>query len=159
ITLDEAVQFVIGCLERMGGGEVFVPKIPSMRVSDIAEVMAPEAERRGVGIRAGEKLHGGLVTSDEARHAFDAGTHYTILPEYPAWELRIPEDAERCPDGSSYSSDGNDEWVTVERLREITVACRRQRDGLPSLRPAEHLRRGCGRCRVRSPRAHDHPGP
>jgi UDP-N-acetylglucosamine 4,6-dehydratase/5-epimerase len=121
ITLEDAVQFVIDCLERMGGGEVFVPKIPSMRVTDIAEVLAPEAERKVIGIRPGEKLHEILVTSDEARHAYDEGTHYTILPEYPSWELRIPEDAERCPDGFRYSSDLNDEWVTVDRLREMTV--------------------------------------
>jgi UDP-N-acetylglucosamine 4,6-dehydratase/5-epimerase len=121
VTLEEAVQFVIDCLGRMGGGEVFVPKIPSMRVTDIAEVMAPEAERKVIGIRPGEKLHEVLVTSDEARHAYDEGSHYTILPEYPSWELRIPEDAERCPDGFSYSSDRNDDWVTVDRLREMTV--------------------------------------
>jgi UDP-N-acetylglucosamine 4,6-dehydratase len=121
ITLEDAVQFVIDCLERMGGGEVFVPKIPSMRVTDIAEVLAPEAERRVIGIRPGEKLHEVLVTSDEARHAYDEGSHYTILPEYPSWELRIPEDAERCPDGFRYSSDLNDEWVTVDKLREMTV--------------------------------------
>jgi UDP-N-acetylglucosamine 4,6-dehydratase len=121
ITLEDAVQFVIDCLDRMGGGEVFVPKIPSMRVTDIAEVLAPEAERKVIGIRPGEKLHEVLVTSDEARHAYDEGSHYTILPEYPSWELRIPEDAERCPDGFRYSSDLNDEWVTVDKLREMTV--------------------------------------
>ena len=61
------------------------------------------------------------VRFDEARHAYDEGSHYTILPEYPSWELRIPEDADRCPDGFRYSSDLNDEWVTVDRLREMTV--------------------------------------
>src|SRR3954451_5926874 len=68
ITLDEAVDFVIDSLERMGGGEVFVPKIPSMRVTDIADALAPDAERRIIGIRPGEKLHEVLVTEDESRH-------------------------------------------------------------------------------------------
>jgi UDP-N-acetylglucosamine 4,6-dehydratase/5-epimerase len=119
ITLEQAVQFVVDCAERMGGGEIFVPKIPSMRVSDIADALAPGAERRTIGIRPGEKLHEVLLTSDEARHAYDEETHYTILPEYPSWQLRVPDSDARCPDGFTYSSDRNDRWVSVEELREM----------------------------------------
>jgi len=120
ITLQEAVDFVIDCFGRMGGGEVFVPKIPSMRVTDIADAIGPDAERRTIGIRPGEKLQEVLVTSDEARHSYDEGTHYTILPEYPSWELRRPSEESRCPDGFAYSSDRNDRWLTVDELREMT---------------------------------------
>jgi UDP-N-acetylglucosamine 4,6-dehydratase len=120
ITLDEAVDFVIACLDRMGGGEVFVPKIPSMRVVDIAEALAPEAERRLIGIRPGEKLHEVLVTEDESRHAYDAGDHFVILPEYASWQLRGVEGGQRLPAGFRYSSDQNDHWLGVDELSEIT---------------------------------------
>jgi UDP-N-acetylglucosamine 4,6-dehydratase/5-epimerase len=121
ITLQQSVEFVIDCFGRMGGGEIFVPRIPSMRVSDIAEAVAPEAERRVIGIRAGEKLHEVLLTSDEARHAYDETTHFTILPEYASWQLREPSGGARCPDGFRYASDNNDQWLSVEELRELAV--------------------------------------
>ena len=119
ITLDEAVDFVIACLGRMGGGEVFVPKIPSMRIVDIADALAPEAERRLIGIRPGEKLHEVLVTEDESRHAYDAGGHFVILPEYASWQLREVEGGRRLPAGFRYSSDRNDHWLGVDELSEI----------------------------------------
>jgi UDP-N-acetylglucosamine 4,6-dehydratase/5-epimerase len=120
ITLDEAVHFVLGCLDLMGGGEVFVPKIPSMRVTDIAEAIAPGAERRLIGIRAGEKLHELLVTEDESRHSYDLPDRYVILPEYASWPLREVQ-GERLPDGFCYSSDLNDRWLSVEELREMAA--------------------------------------
>ena len=121
ITLDRSVAFVIDCLSAMGGGEVFVPKIPSMRVMDIAEAIAPDAERRMVGIRAGEKLHEMLVTEDESRHSFELPDRYVIFPEYASWPLREVEGGSRMPDGFRFTSDSNDTWLTVEDLREMAA--------------------------------------
>ena len=121
ITLDQSVAFVIDCLSAMGGGEVFVPKIPSMRVVDIAEAIAPDAERRIVGIRAGEKLHEMLVTEDESRHSFELQDRYVIFPEYASWPLREVEGGARMPEGFRFSSEHNDSWLTVEDLREIAA--------------------------------------
>jgi UDP-N-acetylglucosamine 4,6-dehydratase len=118
ITLPQAVDFVLTCMDVVQGGETFVPKIPSMRVVDIAEALAPDAERRVVGIRPGEKLHEVMVTEDEARHAFDLGDRYAILPQHAFWPRTDP-DGERLPDGFRYSSDNNDQWVTPEQLREM----------------------------------------
>jgi UDP-N-acetylglucosamine 4,6-dehydratase len=120
ITLEQAVAFVIECVGQMGGGEVFVPKIPSMRVSDIAAALAPDAERRVIGIRPGEKLHELLMTEDESRHAYDLGDRFVILPEYASWPLK-EVDGVRLPDGFRYSSDQNDEWLDVDALREMTM--------------------------------------
>jgi UDP-N-acetylglucosamine 4,6-dehydratase/5-epimerase len=120
ITLDQAVRFVLECLDLAGGGEVFVPKIPSMRVTDIADAIAPNAERRLIGIRAGEKLHELLVTEDESRHSYDAGDRYVILPEYSSWPLR-EVDGTRLEQGFRYSSDNNEAWLGVEELREMAA--------------------------------------
>jgi UDP-N-acetylglucosamine 4,6-dehydratase/5-epimerase len=120
ITLDGAVRFVLDCFDLMGGGEVFVPKVPSMRVTDIADALAPGVERRIVGIRPGEKLHEVLVTEDESRHSFDLGDRYVILPEYASWPLR-EFDGQRLPEGFRYSSDGNDRWLSVDELREMAA--------------------------------------
>jgi UDP-N-acetylglucosamine 4,6-dehydratase len=121
ITLDQSVAFVIDCLSLMGGGEVFVPKIPSMRVVDMAEAIAPDAERRVVGIRAGEKLHEMLVTEDESRHSFELPDRYVIFPEYASWPLRAVEGGARMPEGFRFSSEDNDSWLTVEDLREMAA--------------------------------------
>jgi UDP-N-acetylglucosamine 4,6-dehydratase len=119
ITLEQAVQFVIDCLGRMNGGEIFVPKIPSMSVVDIAEVLAPEAERRIIGIRPGEKLHEVLLTEDESRHAVETDTAYVIRPEYASWTAAPIIEGRALPDGFRYSSATNTDWVNVEQLREM----------------------------------------
>ena len=85
----------------MGGGEVFVPKIPSMRVTDIAEALAPDAEQRIIGIRPGEKLHEVLLTEDEARHALEVENGYVILPEHASWPLREVEGGTPLPAASA----------------------------------------------------------
>jgi UDP-N-acetylglucosamine 4,6-dehydratase len=121
ITLDEAVTFVVDAASRMGGGETFIPRIPSMRVTDMAEALAPHAEIKIIGIRPGEKLHELLVTEDESRHAYAVDNGFVIMPEYPSWELRIPEGGEPLPGGFTYSSGENDWWLNVEELREITA--------------------------------------
>jgi UDP-N-acetylglucosamine 4,6-dehydratase len=120
ITLDQAVDFVLDCMGRMGGGEVFVPKIPSMRVMDIAEALAPDAERRVIGIRPGEKLHEVLVTEDESRHCIETDNSYVILPEYWSWPMREHEGV-RLDSGFRYTSDNNNAWLTVDDLRDIAA--------------------------------------
>jgi UDP-N-acetylglucosamine 4,6-dehydratase len=120
ITLEQAVAFVIDCLGKMAGGEIFVPKIPSMSVIDIAEALAPDAERRIIGIRPGEKLHEVLLTEDESRHAVETETAYVIRPEYASWGMEPVREGRPLPDGFRYSSDRNPDWVTVEQLRVMS---------------------------------------
>jgi UDP-N-acetylglucosamine 4,6-dehydratase/5-epimerase len=119
ITVEEAVDFVLECFGRMGGGEIFVPRIPSMRVTDIAEAIAPDAEHRVIGIRPGEKLHEVLLTEDEARHSLETENGFVILPEHASWPLRDVVDGRPLPAGFRYTSDGNDHWLDVEELREM----------------------------------------
>ena len=102
ITLEEAVEFVISSMPLVQGGETFVPKIPSMRITDVADALAPGAERRIVGIRPGEKLHEVMLTEDEARNAYDLGDRYVILPVVPdVGGGRAPSAAPRCRTASA----------------------------------------------------------
>ncbi len=119
ITLPQAVRFVLSRLDLMEGGEVFVPKIPSMRVSEIAEALAPEAERVIVGIRPGEKLSEVLVTEDESRHAHELDDCYVIYPEFPLWRRDPYLRGAPVPDGFRYSSDTNPERLTAQDLRSM----------------------------------------
>jgi UDP-N-acetylglucosamine 4,6-dehydratase len=119
ITLEQAVDFVLNSLGRMGGGEIFVPRIPSMRVLDIAEALAPDAEHRIIGIRPGEKLHEVLLTEDEARHTLETENGFVIHPEHYTWSLREVEGGRSLPAGFHYSSDQNDHWLDVDQLREM----------------------------------------
>ena len=117
ITLEQAVDLVLFALDNMVGGEVFIPKIPSMRVVDLADAMAPGLPREIVGIRPGEKLHELLLTVDESRHAVDADGVYVVLPEHPWWDDH-PRwlDGKPLDDGFVYSSDRNEWWLTREEL-------------------------------------------
>lgn len=119
ITLAEAVDLVLFALEHAEGGEVFVPKIPSMRITDLAAAMAPGAETDIIGIRPGEKLHELLLTSDEARHALDVGDRYVIVPEHPWW-IDSPRwmDGKPLDDGFVYASNTNEWWLSPEELLE-----------------------------------------
>ncbi len=120
ITLPEAVDLVFYALANMTGGEVFIPKIPSMRVVDLAEAMAPGLPREIIGIRPGEKLHEVLVTADESRHTIDAGDVYVVLPEHPWWTHQMAWlDGKALGDGFVYSSDNNDRWLSTEELARI----------------------------------------
>lgn len=117
ITLEQAVEFVVSCLELMQGGEVFVPRIPSMRVSDIADALAPDATRRIIGIRPGEKVHEVLVTEDESRRARELPDRYIIYPPLPSWaDAGEPLGEELLP-GFRYSSDSNDTWLDADAIR------------------------------------------
>jgi UDP-N-acetylglucosamine 4,6-dehydratase/5-epimerase len=124
ITLQQAVDFVLNSLHRMGGGEIFVPKSPSMRVTQMAEALAPEAEHKVIGIRPGEKLHEVLLTEDEARHALETDHGFVILPEHASWPLRKVERGRPLPSGFHYSSDQNDHWLDVDELREMAAGVR-----------------------------------
>jgi len=124
ITLQQAVEFVIECLGRMGGGEIFVPRVPSMGIIGIAEALAPDAERRVVGIRPAEKLHEVLLTEDESRHSLEVDNGYVVLPEYASWPLRAVEGGRPLPAGFRYSSDLNDRWLDVEELKDMAADVR-----------------------------------
>jgi UDP-N-acetylglucosamine 4,6-dehydratase/5-epimerase len=119
IMLPQAVDLVLYALDHMHGGEVFIPKIPSMRVVDLAEAIAPGVPRQNIGIRPGEKLHELLITADESRHAIDAGEVYVVLPEQPWWDATPGAIGESLPDGFVYGSDTNDVWLTVPQLRAM----------------------------------------
>ncbi|KGR90091.1 flagellin modification protein FlmA [Ureibacillus massiliensis 4400831 = CIP 108448 = CCUG 49529] len=119
ITLDHGVQFVLDNLERMHGGEVFVPKIPSMRVVDLAKAIGPECKIEFVGIRPGEKLHEAMIMEDDARHTVEFDTYYVIQPEFPFWSKKFAEGGKVLPEGFVYASDNNTEWLTIEQLREL----------------------------------------
>jgi len=122
ITLEQGVRFVLRCIELMQGGEVFVPKIPSMRVTDLARAIAPECETRNVGIRPGEKLHEVLVSEDDARHTVEHEDYYAVLPAVHSWdahEYTAENGGRPCPDGFCYCSDKNTRWLSVDELRTM----------------------------------------
>jgi UDP-N-acetylglucosamine 4,6-dehydratase len=118
ITLDQGVRFVIDSLVRMHGGELFVPKIPSMKVVDLACAMAPDARLEIVGIRPGEKVHEEMISAPDSRRTLDMGEYYVIQPEMEWWKDRTL-DGEAVADGFSYASNTNNEWLTVEQLRQM----------------------------------------
>ena len=120
LTLEQGVAFVLNSIEMMKGGEVFIPKIPSMRITDLAEAIAPGCEIRTIGIRPGEKLHESLISPEEARHTLELEDIYIIQPTHPWWKEHVYEDAKPMPEGSQYSSDGNDWWLTHEELMEMS---------------------------------------
>jgi UDP-N-acetylglucosamine 4,6-dehydratase len=119
ITLDQGVRFVISRVEMMHGGEVFVPKIPSMKLVDLAEAIAPGCEIDLIGIRPGEKIHEILVSEDEARHSVELDDSYVIQPAHPWWQLQNWANGRQLPDGFVYSSDANSEWLDGDQLRRL----------------------------------------
>lgn len=119
ITLDQGVQFVIDNLSRMKGGEIFVPKIPSMKVTDLAKAISPHCKVEIVGIRPGEKLHETMITEDDARRTLDFDKYYVIQPEFPWWNAE--DEGKSVPEGFSYVSNTNTEWLSVEELRRLII--------------------------------------
>ena len=119
ITLEEGVRFVIHCVEQMQGGEVFVPKIPSMQIMDLAEAVAPGCEIEFIGIRPGEKLQEVLVSKDESRYVIDLEDMFIIQPAYHWWNLTNWSQGKPLSDGFEYSSDKNTQWLTIEQLRQM----------------------------------------
>jgi len=119
ITLEEGVRFVILCIGKMKGGEMFVPKIPSMRITDLADAIAPKVKREVIGIRPGEKLHEILLTEEEARHAKEFEQYFVIEPEYPFWNRNSMQGGQSLPDGFRYTSDNNSRWLSQEELKKM----------------------------------------
>jgi len=124
ITLDHAVDFVLKCIERMQGEEIFVPKVPSVRITELAKAVAPEMPHEIVGIREGEKLHELLLSSDEARYTLKYPDCYLILPPVHKrpFEERVKRQkypGEKVPDNFQYSSATNEEWFSAEQVKEI----------------------------------------
>lgn len=122
ITLDEGVNLVLHALTHMWGGEIFVPKIPSYRIMDVAEAVAPNCKVEFVGIRPGEKLHEEMITQTDAINSIEFNDYFVILPSMPLWDVRkfaASFDGKFCQQGFSYSSGSNTEWLTVPQIRDL----------------------------------------
>jgi UDP-N-acetylglucosamine 4,6-dehydratase len=122
ISLDDGVKMVLHALENSWGGELYVPKIPSYKILDIAEAVAPECSREIIGIRPGEKIHEEMITSSDSFNTYDLGKYYVILPSQTNWDLNdfIQKfKANKVKEGFSYNSGDNAEWETVESLRNL----------------------------------------
>jgi UDP-N-acetylglucosamine 4,6-dehydratase len=123
LTLEQGVRFVIRCTEQMYGGEVFVPKIPSTKIVDLARVIAPEAELEVVGIRPGEKLHEVLIHEDEARSTIELNDMFVVQPSSELWFGHDwQEKGHSLPDGFRYTSETNPQWLTVEQIRALVAS-------------------------------------
>jgi len=121
LSIDQGVRFTIRCIEQMEGGEVFVPKIPSMRVAEVARAVAPNAEVEIIGIRPGEKLHEVLVSEDEARHTLELEDMFVVEPPGALWFGHSwREKGQLLSEGFEYTSDSNEQWLTVEEIRAMT---------------------------------------
>jgi UDP-N-acetylglucosamine 4,6-dehydratase len=119
LSLEQGVHFVINCIEQMEGGEVFVPKIPSTKVVDLARAIAPNAQIDIIGIRAGEKLHEDLLSADEARHTIELEGMYVVQPAEATWfGYSWKEKGKPVVEGFSYTSDSNSEWLDVEGIKK-----------------------------------------
>ena len=121
ITLDQAVEMVVGTFDLMQGGELLVPRIRSMKIVDLAQAIAPGAELVDIGLRPGEKLHEEMISPEEGRRAvlLANGQYYVIQPDLATWGYRPPEGGTPVPDDFAYRSNTNDQWYTREELAEI----------------------------------------
>ena len=118
ITLPQAVRFVIESFRQMDGGELYVPRIPSMRVVDLAQAIAPNAELVEVGMRPGEKLHEEMISTEDARRTIRLPDRYVVAPTLAEWTFRAPA-GEPCPDGFAYTSANNDIWLDVADIAQM----------------------------------------
>jgi UDP-N-acetylglucosamine 4,6-dehydratase/5-epimerase len=119
ITIEQGVRLVVRCIEQMHGGEIFVPKIPSMKLVEMATAIAPGCDVESIGIRPGEKLHEVLLSEDEARHTVEMDGMYVIQPAHPWWQKENWKQARPLPDGFCYTSDKNPQWLSAEELYEL----------------------------------------
>jgi UDP-N-acetylglucosamine 4,6-dehydratase (inverting) len=122
ISLDEGVNMVLYALEHAWGGELFVPKIPSYRIMDVAMAIGPECEHKIVGIRPGEKIHEEMITTSDSYSTYDLGNYYAILPQVPTWKLedfKAHFNPKPVAPGFNYNSGENTEWLSVDELRRL----------------------------------------
>lgn len=122
ITLEEGVDMVLYAIENAWGGEIFVPKIPSYKVTDVAKAIGPSCDIRWVGVRPGEKIHEEMITKTDSLNTLDCGKYYVILPSTPVWSVNNFIEhfkAEKVTPGFSYNSGENSDWVSTEELRDL----------------------------------------
>ena len=122
ITLDQGVQFVLDSLKRMHGGELFVPKLPSMNIMELAKAIAPKAKTKIIGIRPGEKIHEVMISSDDAINTLEFDTYFVIQPAHPWWDnlkyFKI-NGGNQVDEDFTYSSGNNTQWLSIEELRKM----------------------------------------
>jgi len=119
LTLEQGVNFVIDSLGKMIGGEIFIPKIPSMKIMDLAQAIAPDAKKKIIGIRPGEKIHEVLMTCDESRHSKEFDGSFVIEPEHSFWSENNFDSGKKVAEGFTYSSDNNTEWLSQKEIKNI----------------------------------------
>ncbi len=128
LTLQQGVEFVIRSFERMHGGEIFIPKMPSMKIVDVAKTIYPESDIQVTGIRPGEKLHEVVVSAGDSHNTIEFDTYFVIQPAFPWWDKEVFTDSEggsRVPDFFEYSSDKNLQWLTSPQLLELIAQSKR----------------------------------
>ena len=118
ISIEEAVNFVIESLEIMTGGELYVPKIPSMKIIDLAKAVSADSELIEIGMRPGEKLHEEMISADDSRRTIKLQSRYVVTPVFAEWGYQIPA-GEKMPEGYAYRSDTNDNWMSVEEIKKF----------------------------------------
>ena len=125
ITLQQGVNFVLSCLDLMAGGEIFIPKIPSMKITDLASAIGPDLPQHEIGIRPGEKLHEVMITEDDARNTIELADRYVIKPAFPFWssdfwsgEPHASLGAKQVAESFRYASNTNESWMTLSELKE-----------------------------------------
>ena len=120
ITLEQAVRFVVDSFEYMHGGELYVPRIPSMKIVDLAQAIAPGAAMHTLGLRPGEKLHEEMISAEEGRRALRfSDDRYIVQPDLASWGYVPPEHSTPVPDGFHYTSDKNDQWFTEDEIARL----------------------------------------
>ena len=119
ITLPQAVRFVTDSFESMQGGELYVPRIPSMKITDLAQAVAPGAEMHEIGLRPGEKLHEEMISPEEGRRTLRIGDRFVLQPDLASWGYTPPAEGVAVPEGFQYSSDRNDEWLSREDFQAL----------------------------------------
>jgi len=119
ITLDQGVRFVVKCIENMKGGEIFIPKIPSTKITDLAEAIAPGVKRKIIGIRPGEKIHEVLLTAEESRNATEFDEYFIIKPEFSFWDNQNHQGGKESFSRFLYSSDTNTKWLDKDQIKHL----------------------------------------
>jgi len=121
ITLDQGVNFVINCIKEMKGGEIFIPKIPSMKITDLVEAVAPDVQRKIIGTRPGEKLHEVLLTFEESKNTKEFDDRFIIEPEFPFWDRQNHKEGRLMPARFMYSSDTNTQWLDKDQIKHLII--------------------------------------